>query len=65
MKVQFNAFILNTLDMMKFKNIARNSCEAKLVTLPIMLIRNVMVVEQVPRTLVCVPSVTLLIVSEC
>ena len=37
----FNVFILNTLDVMKFNNIARNSCEVNLVTVPIMHIRNV------------------------
>ena len=41
MKVLFNVFMLSTLDMMKFKNIARNSCEVNLVTLPIMQIRSV------------------------
>ena len=49
MKVLFNVFILNTLDMMKFESIARNSCEIKLVTLPIKHIRNVIKTWTPPR----------------
>jgi hypothetical protein len=39
--VLFNVFILNTLDVIEFKNNAKNSCEANLKTLPILYIRNV------------------------
>ena len=47
--VLFNVSTFNTLEVMKFKNNARNSCEVNLVTLPIMHIRNVIKTRTPPK----------------